>query len=118
MKDFRKLDVWHKAHQLAVQIYKVTEKFPSSEIYGLTSQLRRAGVSIPTNLAEGCGRSSDPDLARFIGMAMGSASEVEYLLLLTRELGLLDRETSHALETQIVEIKKMLAALIKSVCLG
>ena len=71
MKDFRKLDVWHKAHQLAVRIYEVTGKFPAAGIYGLTSQLRRAGVSIPTNLAEGCGRSSDADLARFVGMAMG-----------------------------------------------
>ena len=115
MKDFRKLDVWHKAHQLAVQIYKVTESFPASEVYGLTSQLRRAGVSIPTNLAEGCGRSSDADLARFVVMAMGSASEVEYLFLLSHELQLIGEETNNDLESKIVEIKKMLASLIKTI---
>ena len=115
MKDFRKLDVWHKAHQLAVQLYKVTETFPASEAYGLTSQLRRAGVSIPTNLAEGCGRATDADLARFIVIAMGSASEVEYLLLLARELKLLGEQNGVDLEAQIVEIKKMLAALVKTV---
>ncbi len=118
MKDFRKLDVWHKAHQLAVQIYKATESFPAAEIYGLTSQLRRAGVSIPTNLAEGCGRATDADLVRFIVIAMGSASEVEYLILLARELGLITKETGVTLETQIIEIKKMLASLIKTVRAG
>ena len=115
MKNFRKLDVWHKAHQLAVRIYKVTESFPAAEVYGLTSQLRRAGVSIPTNLAEGCGRTSDADLVRFVVMAMGSVSEVEYLLLLSRELQLIREETNNDLESKIVEIKKMLAALIKTI---
>ena len=118
MKDFRKLDVWHKAHQLAVLIYKVTESFPAAEVYGLTSQLRRAGVSIPTNLAEGCGRSSDADLARFIVIAMGSASEVEYLLLLASDLKLIGEEISGRLGNQIVEIKKMLASLIQTIRLS
>ena len=98
MKDFRKLDVWHKAHQLAVLIYKVTESFPAAEVYGLTSQLRRAGVSIPTNLAEGCGRSSDADLAR--------------------DLKLIGEEISGRLGNQIVEIKKMLASLIQTIRLS
>jgi len=85
MKDFRKLDVWAKAHALTLAIYRVTAGFPTEERYGLTSQLRRACVSIPTNIAEGCGRNSDAELARFAEIAMGSSSEVEYLLLLSRD---------------------------------
>jgi len=115
MKDFRQLEVWRKAHQLAVRIYEVTGKFPAAEIYGLTSQLRRAGVSIPTNLAEGCGRSSDADLARFVSMAMGSASEVEYLLLLARDLKIIEEVVCDNLDSQIIEIKKMLASLHKAI---
>jgi four helix bundle protein len=82
MKDFRQLKVWQKAHQLTLAIYQVTGSFPRDEIYGLTSQMRRAAASIPSNLAEGCGRNSDAELARFSSMAAGSASELEYHLLL------------------------------------
>jgi len=77
MKDFRKLIVWEKAHQLTLKIYKVTEEFPREELYGLTSQIRRACVSIPTNIAEGCVRSSDADFSRFLYIALGSTSELE-----------------------------------------
>jgi four helix bundle protein len=75
MKDFRQLKVWEKAHQLAVAVYKETKGFPKEELYGLTSQIRRSSMSIPTNIAEGCGRNTDADFARFLQIAMGSASE-------------------------------------------
>jgi len=77
MKDFRNLKAWEKAHQLTLKIYKVTEEFPREELYGLTSQIRRACVSIPTNIAEGCVRSSDADFSRFLYIALGSTSELE-----------------------------------------
>ena len=84
MQDFRQLKVWRKAHSLALAIYKGTVRFPRTELYGLTSQIRRACVSIPANIAEGCGRGGDPELGRFLQIAMGSASELEYHLLLAR----------------------------------
>ena len=114
MKDFRQLKVWEKAHLLAVSIYKVTKGFPKEEIYGLTSQIRRAAVSIPNNIAEGCGRGSDADLAHFLQIGMGSSSEVEYLLLLSRDLGLMGNADYEQLNLQIVEIKRMLSGLIKT----
>jgi four helix bundle protein len=86
MKDFRSLKVWEKAHLLTLKIYKVTEKFPREELYGLTSQIRRACVSIPTNIAEGCVRSSDADFSRFLYIALGSTSELEYLMMLAMDL--------------------------------
>ena len=84
MKDFRDLKVWHKSHSLALKIYKATSKFPRSELYGLTSQIRRASTSISANIAEGCGRKGNLEFARFLQISMGSASELENLLLLTR----------------------------------
>ena len=86
MKDFRDLQVWQKAHGLTLAIYRVTVTFPRQELYGLTTQLRRASSSIAANLAEGCGRNSDAEFARFCSIAMGSASELEYHLLLARDL--------------------------------
>ena len=82
MKDFRQLKVWEKSHQLALTVYKATKGFPKEELYGLTSQIRRSSMSIPTNIAEDCGRNTDTDFARFLQMAMGSASETEYQLIL------------------------------------
>jgi four helix bundle protein len=89
MRDFRELKVWQKAHQLTLAIYQTTASFPREERYGLTSQLRRACSSIPANLAEACGRNGDAEFARFCSIAMGSASELEYHLLLARDLKLL-----------------------------
>jgi four helix bundle protein len=86
MKDFRKLKVWKKAHELNMLIYKQSKKFPREEMFSLTNQIRRASSTIPTNIAEGCGRGSDKDSARFIQIAMGSASELEYLILLSFDL--------------------------------
>ena len=114
MKDFRQLKVWEKSHQLALAIYKVTAKFPKEELYGLTSQVRRASMSIPTNIAEGCGRNTDADFARFLQMAMGSASETEYQLLLSLDLGFLNKEPYDKLNTDVTEVKRMLASLLKT----
>jgi four helix bundle protein len=114
MKDFRTLNVWQKSHKLAVIIYKLTNKFPKEELYGITSQLRRSIVSIPTNIAEGCGRGSDKDFAKFVQIALGSASESEYLILLSQELGLIKEDSTDDLIEKICEIKRMLTALVKN----
>jgi len=92
MEDFKDLKVWVKAHQLTLRIYQTTRKFPRDEIYGLTSQTRRASASIGANIAEGCGRRSDPEMKRFVQIARGSASELEYHLLLARDLQFLTVE--------------------------
>ncbi|MDB4618255.1 MAG: four helix bundle protein [Akkermansiaceae bacterium] len=113
MKDFKKLKVWEKAHAFVLSLYEVTGGFPKDELFGLTSQIRRASVSIPSNIAEGCGRNSDADLARFCDMAMGSASEAEYQLLLSRDLGYINSEIHIRLEAELLECKKMLNAFIQ-----
>lgn len=115
MKDFRQLAVWEKAHQAALSVYQTTASFPAQERYGLTSQLNRAALSIPTNIAEGCGRDTDADFARFLQIALGSASEVEYLLLFARDLKLIDHRTYDNHVQATIEIKRMLTALIKTV---
>src|SRR5205809_7492941 len=99
MKDFRNLKVWEKAHQLTLALYPVTASFPRPEAYGLASQIRRAASSIPSNIAEGCGREGDPELARFCIIARGSAAEREYQLLLARDFKLLELEDSKKLST-------------------
>jgi four helix bundle protein len=113
MKDFKSLKVWEKAHRLTLKVYEATAGFPQEEVYGLKSQMRRASVSIPTNIAEGCGRNTDAELARFLEIAMGSASELDYLVLLAKDLKMLDNKTSSDLTEMIVEIKQMLSSLIK-----
>jgi len=114
MQDFRSLKVWDKAHLLTLDVYKSTRAFPREELYGLTSQLRRAASSIPANIAEGCGRNSGPELRRFLEIAMGSASEVEYHLLLARDLQLLPSDQHETLHEATCEVKRMLAAFIKT----
>jgi four helix bundle protein len=111
MKDFKQLKVWEKAHALTLLTYKFTKTFPKEEMYGLTSQLRRAASSIPTNIAEGCGRSG-PEFRHFLQIAMGSASEVEYLLFLSQELGNIAKPEFEDLSTRVIEVKKMIASLI------
>ena len=110
---FRDLKVWEKAHQLVKGLYQATGHFPTEEKFGLTAQMRRAAVSIPANIAEGCGRGSDRDMARFLQMSMGSASELEYELLLAHELGLLDSQSLQELAERTTEVKRMLASLIR-----
>jgi four helix bundle protein len=113
MKDFRSLKVWEKAHALTLAIYKSTEHFPRQELYSLTNQVQRAAVSVPANIAEGCGKDSDAELKRFFCIAMGSASELEYLLLLARDLGYLPPNLYRPIQNDLVETRKMLNAFIQ-----
>lgn len=113
MKNFRDLKIWSASHNLALEIYKITKDFPSEEKFGITSQLKRAALSIPTNIAEGSGRGSDSDFSRFLQIAFSSASEVEYLLLFCFELKFLNETEYFELSHNIVEIKKSISALIK-----
>ncbi len=115
MRDFKKIQVWEKAHQLTLQLYKITASFPKEELYGLTSQIRRAASSIPTNIAEGAGRDTQAELARFIHIASGSASELEYHVLLARELEYIDSQAYSELQAAIVEIKRMLHGFERTV---
>jgi four helix bundle protein len=105
------LKVWDKAHHLTLAIYQCTRKFPKEEMSGLSSHARRVSASIGANIAEGCGRRSDPEMKRFVQIARGSASELEYHLLLARDLQLLTVEEFGNLEAKILEIQRMLASL-------
>ena len=115
MKDFRELEVWRKSHELTLAIYKETESFPRTELFGLTSQMRRCCASIPANIAEGCGRSNDGDFHRFLQNAMGSGSELEYHTILAGDLGYLDHQTAVALQMQLASVKQMLVKLSRKV---
>ncbi len=113
MKDFHRLKVWEKAHRLVLSIYERTSHFPADERFGLTLQIRRAAASVPTNIAEGCGRSGDRELARFLSIAAGSASEIEYQLLLSRDLGYIDEDVYRTLSMQVSEVKRMLSVFLE-----
>lgn len=113
MKDFKKQIIWQRSHTLTLEIYKATKSFPKEELYGLTSQIRRAVVSIPTNIAEGCGRRSNAELANFLNIASGSASEVEYELLIAKELEYITAEEYNLWFQEISEIRSMLAAYMR-----
>jgi len=113
MKDFRTLKVWEKAHVLTLAIYKATGNFPKHEIYALTNQIQRAAVSVPTNIAEGCGKDSDAELKRYFVIAMGSSSELEYLLLLARDLTYLPEDNYQILNNELTEVRRMLNAFIQ-----
>jgi four helix bundle protein len=115
MKDFRSLEVWQKAHRMTLAAYRVTKTFPSDERFGLTSQIRRAAASIGANIAEGCGRRGDAEFHRFLQMAMGSASELEYHLLLSRDLEYLDSANHKELTAEVTRVKRMLSSLIRTV---
>ena len=115
MKDFRQLKVWEKAHALTLGVYRATAGFPREELFGITSQMRRASASIAANLAEGCGRTGDGDFHRFLNIAAGSAVELEYFLLLARDLNLLSTGTYEQLEGGILEVQRMLASLLRTV---
>src|SRR5271157_1239364 len=112
MRDFRQLEVWEVAHQLVLRVYKVTQEFPKHELYGLTSQMRRCSASIATNIAEGCGRTGNGDLHRFLSTAMGSAFELEYFLLLSQDLGLVV-DSYDELNTETRRVQRMLGSLIR-----
>ena len=115
MKDFRQLTAWQKAHAVTLNTYRGTAEFPKTEMYGLVSQMRRCSASIGANIAEGCGRSNNGDFQRFLQNAMGSASELEYHLLLSRDLDYLPQERYLELNRQLAEVKRMLVALTRKV---
>ena len=115
MRDFRGLQVWERSHRLTLRIYELTSHFPRGEIYGLTNQIRRACASVPTNIAEGCGRETSADFARFLQIAMGSASETEYLILLAHDLKYFSATQCTELTGTIVSVKKMLTGLLRNI---
>jgi len=113
MRDFHKLRVWDQAHQATLEVYRATRTFPKEELYGLTAQIRRAATSMCANVAEGCGRRSGAEFARFLDIALGSASELEYHLLLSADLRLLDESAHARLNSAVVQVKRMLAGLLR-----
>lgn len=111
MRNYRDLRVWEEAHRLTLAVYAVTRGFPNEERFGLTSQIRRASSSIAANLAEGCGRRSDGEMARFVQIAMGSAAELSYHILLARDLRLIPDQCYTELCSHVERVMKMLSAL-------
>lgn len=114
MGDYRKLKVWVRADEFVLEVYRATEAFPVAERYGLRAQIRRAAVSIPSNLAEGAGRDTDAQFQQFVRVALGSANEVEYQLSLAGRLGLLTTEKAAGLAASANELRRMLAALLRN----
>jgi four helix bundle protein len=115
MKDFRRFKVWEKVHLLTLDIYKVTALFPREELYGLTSQMRRCSASIGANIAEGCGKQGNNELHRFLYIASGSSSELDYHLLLAKDLMYLSEEDYRRMDQKLVEARRMLTALLQKI---
>ena len=113
MRDFKELQVWQKAHRFVLDVYRESQGFPAEERFGLTAQLRRAAVSCASNIAEGCGREGERELARYLSIAAGSASEAEYQLLLARDLSYLHDDSHRQLDSQGNEVKRMLNSFIQ-----
>jgi four helix bundle protein len=113
VKDFRELKVWQRSHVVTLELYRQTKRFPKDEMFGLTSQMRRCSSSIPANIAEGCGRDGDAELKRFLNIALGSACELDYFILLASELGYLEAIDSTRLATEVLEIRRMLGTFIQ-----
>lgn len=115
MQDYKSLKVWQNAHALALEVYSLTSKFPKEELYGLVNQIRRATISIAANIAEGSSRTSNKDFSRFLQISFGSAKEVEYEILLSKDLNFIEVESFEKIQHQIEEIKKMLVGLMKAI---
>ena len=115
MRNYRDLQVWSKSYELSLELYRLSRSFPREEIYGITSQLRRAAVSIGANLAEGCGRRTNAEMGRFVRIAMGSASELDHHLLLCKDLGFLREEDYKRTARSLIEVRKMLGGLLDSI---
>ena len=111
MRDFKKYDIWHLSHELTLENYKMTHRFPKEEMYGLTSQIRRASSAIPTNISEGCGRNSDAEFNQFLNIALGSALETEYLLILSKDLAYIKNDVFVNMESKINTIKSKIYTL-------
>ena len=115
MQNYKELKVWEKSHLLVLDIYRITAKFPKEEIFGITSQIRRSAASIPANIAEGCGKNSQLDMANFLNISLGSANETDYFLLLCKDLKYISEADFFELENTINTIKAMLINLITKV---
>jgi four helix bundle protein len=115
MQNYKELRVWGKAHELTLEVYKVTKDFPKDELYSLTNQIRRASSSIPANIAEGCGKNTSNDFAKYLNISLGSANETEYFILLSKDLNYLSNETYETLNKLVNEVKAMLILLIQKV---
>ena len=113
MKDFREILVWQRSHALTLEIYRATSRFPKEEMFGLTSQMRRAASSIPANISEGCGRDGDAELKRFMNISLGSACELDYFLMLAGDLGYISREEVTKLSAETLEVRRMLGGFIQ-----
>ena len=114
MRNYEDLEVWQKAHALTLRLYRITKDFPRAEMFGLSAQIRRAAGSIGANLAEGCGRWNEVELARYVQIAMGSASELQNRLRLAKDLGLLDKSDCLPLMKDLTSIRQMLTALLQT----
>jgi four helix bundle protein len=108
MRNFLNLEIWKKSHQLTLKIYKTTKHFPKEETFGLTSQMRRSSSSIPTNIAEGCGRNSNPQLANFLQIVSGSCSELQYQIILSKELSYITEEVFYELHADVIDVRRMI----------
>lgn len=113
MRDFTKLIFWERSHQLTLKIYALTRSFPKEEIFGLTSQMKRSSSSIPTNLSEGCGRNSNPQLKYFFNISAASASELQYQLILSKDLGYISLNDFQELHDETVAIRKMIYGYVE-----
>ncbi len=113
MKDYRELKVWQRSHALTLAVYATTRRFPKEELFGLTNQMRRAAASVSANIAEGCGRDGDAELKRFLNIALGSACELDYFVLLATDLGYIAASDSTKLAPEILEIRRMIGGFIK-----
>ncbi len=115
MHNYKELSVWNKSVVLATDVYKLSSRFPKSEQYGLTSQIRRSAVSISSNIAEGAGRSTNKDFARFLHIANGSSYELETQLIISKNLQYLNQSDFKSLHDSLIEIQKMLYTFIKKI---
>lgn len=115
MRNFQTLSIWNKSHSLALRIYTITRSFPKEELFGLVSQMRRSCSSIPTNIAEGCGRYSNIEFKRYLTIAAGSASELQYQILLSKDLHYIPQSTYQELDNEIIQIRKMIYSFSKKI---
>jgi four helix bundle protein len=115
MRNFHQLSIWSNGHLLTLKIYTLTKSFPKEETFGLISQMRRAAYSVPCNIAEGCGRNTVPEFKRFLTIATGSASELEYQLFLSKDLGYISETVFKDLELETIQLRKMIYSLIKKI---
>lgn len=113
MRDYRKYKIWESGHQITLEVYKLTQSFPKEEMYGIVAQMRRASYSIPSNIAEGCGRESDAEFKRFLIISQGSANELEYFTVLAKDLGYIEESTFSKLNDEVDKIRRSLNSLIK-----